>query len=156
MKNYVFGFGAGMLLLGFAVYFIPFTFSDRPALMDMISAPNRSKTVFSDEDAAPSHGGYSGELTLSPAKPAEKIAEAIAKQKNRGASAPEYVMINIPEGAAASKIADILSDGGVVSDSAAFIEYISEKNAEGRLRCGAFSLPKGCAFDKIYSVMAIQ
>ncbi len=61
--------------------------------------------------------------------------------------------VEIPSGAYSQKIAQILSEAGVVPSQDAFLNKISEAGLETKLKAGTFKIPAGSTLDDVVKIV---
>ena len=63
------------------------------------------------------------------------------------------VKFEIPKGSSASKIADLLRQAGLIDDKQAFLNMLSEKKADTKLKAGTFTIPAGATIEEIITIL---
>ena len=61
--------------------------------------------------------------------------------------------ITIPSGSSGQKIADILTNAGVVPSSQDFLNEVAKQGVEKRLKAGTFTIPAGATVEEIVQIL---
>ena len=69
------------------------------------------------------------------------------------AAATGETKITIPSGSYASKIADILYSNGLITSTGDFLNLLSEKKADTKLKAGDFTIPAGSTMEEIIEIL---
>ncbi len=65
----------------------------------------------------------------------------------------EIIIVNIPQGAAASEISSILDSTGIISSKLAFELYLRNENLTDKLRAGTYELPNNLSFEEVTALL---
>ena len=63
------------------------------------------------------------------------------------------VKFEVPKGASASKIADLLRQAGLIDDQKEFLNMLVEKKADTKLKAGTFTIPAGSTVEEIINIL---
>lgn len=109
-----------------------------------------SGSDISSADSAASNGNQEQNQPDS-IPPSEEENKAGAADTPPAAAAS--VKITIPSGAAGEKIAQILKDNGLVSDTSVFLTALKNSGKESKLRSGTYNIPSGSTPDQIILIL---
>ncbi len=63
------------------------------------------------------------------------------------------VKFEVPKGSSASKIADLLRQAGLIDDQKEFLNMLTEKKADTKLKAGTFTIPAGSTVEEIITIL---
>lgn len=66
------------------------------------------------------------------------------------------IEINIPSGAAGITIANLLKEKGLIDSTSAFVNRLSERKLDVKLRAGKFKIPENATLDEIINILTGQ
>ena len=146
-KAFTFGMGIGILLIALIFYFV-YGWQEKRLIKEFSASSVREMSEDEIIDKARGLGMvFPADATNTPA-PVYNTPQAVNTPPKF-----EYVDLRIPEGAAASKIAEILMDNGVIKNADEFTEYIVGAGYATRLAYGSFRLPVNADYELLLEMI---
>ena len=64
-------------------------------------------------------------------------------------------VVNIPSGSSCAKIGSILAEAGACSSADDFVNAVTEKGVENKLKAGTYTIPKGSSMNEIVNILTL-